>query len=73
MPGVRKKEGGKGVSEKGEGLGRKGIAFPTSPSPLPSAPYFSQSLPVSFLSRKFLETPATQATSADICASILKY
>ena len=39
------------VSEKGEGVA----------SPSPSAPYFSHSLPVSFPSRKFLETPATQA------------
>ena len=33
--------------------------------PLPSAPYFSHSLPVSFPSRKFLETPVMQAISED--------
>ena len=44
------------MSKKGEGVGRKGI------SPPPSVPYFSHSLPVSFPSRKFLETPATQAS-----------
>ena len=62
-PGVRKKLGrsGEGVSEKGEWVGRKGIAFPSLASPPPSAPYFSQSLPVSFPSRKLLETHAMQA------------
>ena len=44
---------GEGVSEKGEEVGRKGI-FRLS--------FSSHSLPVSFSSRKILETPAKQAT-----------
>ena len=61
-PGVGKKmrRSGEGVSEKGEGVGGKELSFPSLASP-PSAPYFSHSLPVSFPSRKFLKTPATQA------------
>ena len=53
-PGVSKKMGrsGKGVSEKGDRVGIKGIAFPSLASPPPFAPYFSHSLPVSFPSRK---------------------
>ena len=35
-------------------------------SPPPSAPYFSHSLPVSFSSRNFLETPVTQATAPSV-------
>ena len=52
-PGVRKKLGGCGgeVSEKGKGVGRKGIATPPPP-----APYFSHALAVSFPSCAFLET-----------------
>ena len=56
--------GGNGVSEKGEGVGRKEITLPSLASP--SAPYFLHSLPVSFPSRKFLETPATQASTIKI-------
>ena len=52
---------GEGVSEKGERVGRKRIAFPSLASLPPSAPYFSHSLPVSYPSRKFLETPASRA------------
>ena len=75
------------VSEKGNGVGKKGIAcshsqtfhgtsfshereaivqfdwleaFPSLASPLLSAPCFSHSLAVSFPSRDFLETSATQ-------------
>ena len=48
---------GEGV---GRGWGEKG--FPSLASPPPYAPYFSHFLPVSFPSRKFLETTATQAT-----------
>ena len=58
-PGVRKNWG-----EVGRGWGEK---FPSLVSPPPSAPYFSYSIPVSFLSRKLLETPATQATRNWIC------
>ena len=36
-------------------------AFPSNASPPPPAAYFSHSLAVSFPSRAFLETPATQA------------
>ena len=58
-PGVGKKIGEKwgGSEQERGGVGRKGIASPPA-----SALYFSHSLPVSFPSRKFLETPATQAT-----------
>ena len=52
---------GEGVSEKGDGVGEKELSFPSLASPPPSAPYSSRSLPVSFPSRKFLKTPATQA------------
>ena len=54
-PGLSKKMGrsGEGVSEKGEEEGRKGI-FRVS--------FSSHSLPVSFPSRKILETPAKKAT-----------
>ena len=54
-PGVSKKLG-----RSGERVWRKEV--PPLASPPPSASYFSYSLPVSFLSRKGLETPATQAT-----------
>ena len=59
-PGVSKKLGrtGEGVSGKGEGVGLA--------SPPPSGPYFLHSLPVSFLSRKFLKTSATQDYFAHI-------
>ena len=49
------------LSEKGEGVERKGISFQSLASPPPPTPY-SHLLAVSFLSRAFLETPATQAT-----------
>ena len=49
------KDWGEGGGGEREG-GGNGVA-----SPPPSAPYFSHSLSVSFPSRKFLETPATQA------------
>ena len=68
-----------GVSEKGEGVGRR-VSF-SRLTPPPSAPYFSYSIPLSFPSReffsyslqvslpsrKFLETPVTQATRNWIC------
>ena len=50
---------GEGVNDKGEGVGRKGIVFPSLASSPPPAPYFSHSLAVSFPPRAFLETPAT--------------
>ena len=54
--GVSKKSGGRGGEVK------------NCPTPLP-APFFSHSLSVSFPSRKFLETPATQATGSKILGS----
>jgi len=50
------------VSEKGEGVGRKGIT--ASP-----APYFSHSLAVSFNSCSFWETLATQANMDKVVIS----
>ena len=63
-PGVSKKLGrsGEGVSEKGEGVGRKGIT--ASP-----APYFSHSLAVSFNSCSFWETLATHTNMNKVVIS----